>query len=147
MAWTLCMVLAVPGRMRPATAAFGAVVAVAVSYSFLVLGWHYPSDVLGGYLVATTWTLLGIAALRAARVPIGRPRQADRERRISVRAVLTPPAAALILALLLAALLAVARPHEVADYARAHGAFVLGAAGIAVLALGLATGMVLALRR
>jgi membrane-associated phospholipid phosphatase len=147
MTWTLCLILAVPGRLRPAMAAFGAALAVAVTYSFLVLGWHYPSDVLGGYLVATTWTLLGVAALRAARVPIGRPRPAARERRISVRAVLTPPAAALVLALLLAALLALARPHEVADYARAHGAFMLGAAGIAMLALGLATGMVLALRR
>ena len=25
--------------------------AIAVSYSFLELGWHYPSDVLGGFLI------------------------------------------------------------------------------------------------
>jgi membrane-associated phospholipid phosphatase len=147
MAWTLCMILAVPARLRPAMGAFGAALAVAVSYSFLVLGWHYPSDVLGGYLVAAIWTLLGVAALRAAEIPFGRPRVADRERRVSVRAALTPPVAALVLAMLLAVLLALARPHEVADYARAHGTFMIGAAAIGMLALGLATGMVLALRQ
>ena len=67
MSLALCSVLAAPARLRPAVAALGAVFAVAVSYSFLTLGWHYPSDVFGGYLVATAWTLLGIAALLAVR--------------------------------------------------------------------------------
>jgi hypothetical protein len=58
-----------------------------------------------------------------------------------------PPLAALALALLLALVLAVAHPHAVVSYAQEHGAFMIGAAGIAMLALTLATGMMLALRR
>jgi hypothetical protein len=41
----------------------------------------------------------------------------------------------------------IARPQQVADYASAHEAFVLGASAIAALALALATGVMLALRR
>jgi membrane-associated phospholipid phosphatase len=147
MSWALCLVLAVPGRFRPAAAAFGAALAVAVSYSFLLLGWHYPSDVVGGYLVAATWTLLGVAALRATHVPFVRSRAAGHDRPVSLRAALTPPVAALTVAVWLAAVLALARPHEVAAYAESHSAFMVGAAGIGVLALSLATGMMMALRR
>src|SRR6201999_3106544 len=63
MSLCLCWVIAVPARLRPAVAAIMAAFAIAVSYSFLELGWHYPSDVLGGVLVAGTWTLVGIAGL------------------------------------------------------------------------------------
>ena len=65
MSLALASVLAVSGSMRPAVAALGALFAVAVSYSFLTLGWHFPSDVFGGFLVAATWTLLAIAGLLA----------------------------------------------------------------------------------
>src|SRR5205085_11232822 len=67
MSLALTYVLAAPGRLRPVVAALGAAFAVAVSYSFLTLGWHYPSDVFGGFLVATVWTLSGIALLFALR--------------------------------------------------------------------------------
>ncbi|HEX5853401.1 MAG TPA: phosphatase PAP2 family protein, partial [Solirubrobacteraceae bacterium] len=41
----------------------------------IAAGEHWPSDVLGGYLVATLWTALALAVLRAAerRWPTGRP--------------------------------------------------------------------------
>jgi hypothetical protein len=42
---------------------------------------------------------------------------------------------------------ALARPHEVLAYATAHSAFILGAAGIAVCGLTIATAATLALRR
>ena len=58
MSLALCSVLAAQARLRPFVAALGAAFAVAVCYSFLELGWHYPSDVLGGFLVAAAWTLL-----------------------------------------------------------------------------------------
>jgi small neutral amino acid transporter SnatA (MarC family) len=32
----------------------------------VIEAWHYPSDVLGGFLLATGWTLLALAGLRAA---------------------------------------------------------------------------------
>ncbi len=63
MALALCCVLVAPARLRPAVGALMAGFAVAVCYSFLELGWHYPSDVLGGFLVASSWTLLGVGAL------------------------------------------------------------------------------------
>jgi membrane-associated phospholipid phosphatase len=144
MSLALCSLLAAPARLRPFVAALGAAFAVAVSYSFLTLGWHYPSDVFGGFLVATAWTLLGAAAVytvRARRSTVT-PAQAP-----SVRAALGPPAAALLAAILLAGVVVLTRPHEVVNYAQAHTAFVVGAAAIATMGLTLATGVMLTLRR
>ena len=59
MSLCLCWVIAVSARWRPAVGAVMAAFAIAVSYSFLTLGWHYPSDVLGGFLIAAVWSLLG----------------------------------------------------------------------------------------
>jgi membrane-associated phospholipid phosphatase len=145
MSLALCSVLAAPPRLRPIVAAVGAAFTVAVCYSFLALGWHYPSDVIGGFLVATTWTLLAVSALMA--VQERRPSPARRSPRPSTAAALGPPAAALFGAVALAILIAVARPHAVVSYARAHEAFMVGAAAIGVVALALATGLMLAVRR
>ncbi len=146
MALALCMVLAVPGRMRPFAAALGAVFAVAVSYSFLTLEWHYPSDVFGGFLVAAIWTLLGVAAVYAADARRAREETADSQR-LSIRQALGPPAAALIGAVILAGAVALTRPGEVVSYARVHEAFVIGAVAIGAMALAVATGVMLAVRR
>ena len=147
MSLALCLVLAVPARLRPAAAALGAVFAVAVSYSFLSLGWHYPSDVFGGFLVAGSWTLLGVSAVSWADARSPSPRVGESRPRISIREALGPPALTLVAALALVVLVAVARPHAVVAYVRMHQAFMVGAAAIAGLALALATGLTLALRR
>ncbi len=150
MSLALCMVIAAPARRRPAVAAAMAAFAIAVSYSFLELGWHYPSDVFGGFLVAATWTLVGVACLSTyeARRAGGAPDPARQPRRsISIGQALTPPAAVLAVAMLLFALIAIARPHPVIAYARAHEAFVIGAGSIGVLGLMLASGLTLMLRR
>jgi membrane-associated phospholipid phosphatase len=147
MSLALCCVLAAPARARPFVAALGAAFAVAVSYSFLSLEWHYPSDVLGGFLVAGLWTLLGVAAVftvDAHRLPATGPRSSQR---LSVREALAPPSAALIGALGLALLVVVARPHEVVAYAHLHKTFVVGALAIGALGFALATGVMIALRR
>jgi membrane-associated phospholipid phosphatase len=143
MSLALSMVLAVPARMRPAVAALGALFAVAVSYSFLTLGWHFPSDVFGGFLVAATWTLLAIAGLLTleARSPGG-------ERTINPAAIaraLSPVGAALAGGTLLAMIAVVSRPHAVVTYADAHKAFVVGALGIAALGFAISTGIALTL--
>ena len=36
---------------------------IAVSTSLLVLGWHFPSDVLGGLLVSSGFFFLAVAAI------------------------------------------------------------------------------------
>ncbi|HYB22342.1 MAG TPA: phosphatase PAP2 family protein [Solirubrobacteraceae bacterium] len=61
----LAGVLAAPARMRRLVAVIGAGFALAVGCSLLILAWHMPSDVLGGYLVASFWAALDLAALRA----------------------------------------------------------------------------------
>jgi membrane-associated phospholipid phosphatase len=149
MSLALSWVIAVPSRWRPYVAAAGAAFAVGVSYSFLTLGWHYPSDVFGGFLVAATWTSLVVAAVRAldARRARALPATGASARGVSLREALTPSVAAAMGALGLAAIIALARPHAVISYARAHEAFVVGAAAIGVTGLFLAAGVMLALRR
>jgi membrane-associated phospholipid phosphatase len=145
MSLALTSVIAAPARWRPLVAALGAAFAVAVSYSFLTLGWHYPSDVFGGFLVAAIWTSLGVAAVFALdrRRANARPAAPGQ----SIGAALGPPALAAGGALVLVGLVLLARPHQVIAYARLHEAFVVGAGAIAALGLALATGVTLALRR
>ena len=66
LALALSAVLVAPAALRLLVATVGAVFALAVGCSLLILAWHMPSDVLGGYLVAAFWTALAVAALRAA---------------------------------------------------------------------------------
>jgi membrane-associated phospholipid phosphatase len=69
-----CAVLVAPVRMRPTVLAAGLAFAAAVGLSLLILAWHMPSDVLGGYLLASLWMSLTVAALRASdrRWPVAR---------------------------------------------------------------------------
>jgi membrane-associated phospholipid phosphatase len=62
----LCTVLVTPGRLRALVATLGGVYALAVGCSLLILAWHMPSDVLGGYLVAALWVAIAVAVLRIA---------------------------------------------------------------------------------
>jgi membrane-associated phospholipid phosphatase len=55
LAIALAFLLVVPRPWRPATAAIGTAFTLAVSAGLLVLDYHYPSDVLGGWLVALGW--------------------------------------------------------------------------------------------
>ena len=150
MTLALCFVLAVPSRWRPAVGAVMAAFAVAVCYSFLELGWHYPSDVLGGFEVATIWTLTGIAGLSVIRARRSQPDTASGPRRpahASVLEVLRPVAGVGTGALLCLALILLARPHAVVGYAAGHKFFILGAGAIAAAGMSLASGLVLMLRR
>jgi membrane-associated phospholipid phosphatase len=65
-ALALSAVLVAPRRLRPVVAAFGLAFAVAVGCALLILAWHMPSDVLGGYLLAGLWAALAVAAVRAS---------------------------------------------------------------------------------
>jgi membrane-associated phospholipid phosphatase len=150
MSLALCMVMAAPARLRPAVGAAMAAFAVAVSYSFLELGWHYPSDVLGGFLVAATWTLAGVAGLSTYEARRSRdPVHSDRIRagQPSLLDVLRPVAGVLAVAVVGLALIALARPHAVIAYTSAHKPFVLGAGAIGLTGMMLASGLTLMLRR
>ncbi len=85
----LCAVLAAPVHLRPLVAAVGAAYAVAVGFSLLILAWHMPSDVFGGFLVAALWMALAVAALRTAdqRWPSGSSRTGSGRSRPGVRAM------------------------------------------------------------
>ncbi len=150
MALALCAVIAAPARRRPAVAAAMAAFAIAVCYSFLELGWHYPSDVLGGFLVAGTWTLLGIAGLSILEARrAGGVDDTARARRpsFSVGEALAPIALVIGVAVVLVGLIVLARPHEVLAYVRDHQTFVVGASFIGALGMILASGLSLMLRR
>jgi membrane-associated phospholipid phosphatase len=144
----LCAVLVSPRRLRPLVALLGSGLAIGVSYSILVLGWHFPSDILGGFLVAGGWTSLTVAALWSAEA-----RWPERTARRAVGRVaagvddLLAPAAILVLGLLAAIGIVAIRGHVLAAYGTSHPSFVAGAATIALLAAGLATAMTFALRR
>ncbi len=65
-ALALCAVLVAPQGLRPTVAVLGAIFAASVGFSLLLLAWHLPSDVVGGYLVGTLWMALAVAGLRTA---------------------------------------------------------------------------------
>lgn len=65
----LALVLAAPRRWRPAALALAFVLSAAVSLAVVIRHWHYPSDAIGGVLVATAWFCLagGCLALWKSR--------------------------------------------------------------------------------
>jgi membrane-associated phospholipid phosphatase len=146
----LCAVLVAPPALRPLSALLGTGLAVGVSYSILVLGWHFPSDVLGGFLVAGGWVSLALAAIWSAEVRW--PERSGR-RALGRMAAGTSGAGLLAPAALLAASFGAAvavlavRGRLVETYGAAHLSFVAGALAIAGLAAMLATAMAVALRR
>lgn len=145
LALALCAVMAVPGRWRPVTAAAGAVFSIAVVFSLLAQGWHFPSDVVAGYLMAAGWTALAVAGVSA--VDARWPRRARPSAPIAWQAAVRPAVLAALAALGAAGLLLLTRPGAVSAYAHAHIAFMVGAALIAALGLALAAGLAVTLRR
>ena len=63
-----------PAKLLPAVATLGACFVAAMGWSVLALNWHYPSDVVGGVLVASSWGFAALASIRfvAAADPAGR---------------------------------------------------------------------------
>jgi membrane-associated phospholipid phosphatase len=80
-ALVLGVIAVAPGRIRVAVAVAGAVFVAAVSVALLVLAWHMPSDVLGGYFLGLLWGAIALLALRVAeRVWPPRPGEHARSR-------------------------------------------------------------------
>lgn len=124
MSMAIAAVIVVPRRLRPMTAVLGAAYAITISITVIGLGWHYPSDVLGGLLVATGFGFLAIAGLRASApggVDFERPRLQPTPLLQAVAAV----AAATVV------LLAVSRAGGLIEYARVHTSVIIVACGLA----------------
>lgn len=138
MSLALAAMMIAPHAWRPLVAAVGGAATLAVSFSILLLAWHFPSDVVGGYLVATTWGLLSFAALRYAneRWPEeGTMRQAAKHAMPSTIGI----ALALLLATAITIGLALSRAGDLANFADRHTAAAAVAGAITVAATVLLT--------
>lgn len=171
MAIALCAVLVAPPRWRTRVAALGALLTLAVSFALLPLKWHFPTDVLGGYLMAGAWAGFGVAALRAAdarwplarsssehahlrRAPLARAPLARRIAPLLARAAaalaVLKSATGLLAVLAASALFAfvlVSRPGGAIDFATSHPQLIAAAGAIAALALAISSAAAAALRR
>jgi len=148
MALAIALVVVMPPRLRSLSALVGAGIALGVSFSIVLLGWHLPSDVAGGFLLATAWALVLLAVLRAATEPL--PEGGGRRRVTAVsRAVvdrlaaigLTAVAAAGVAAATGLAAMVVFRWPDLTGYAQDHTAFVVVAAWLVLSASALLAGL------
>jgi len=147
MSLALCCVLVVGPALRPFAVLLGAGYAIAVGYALVAAGWHLPSDVVGGYLVAATYTLLGAAALAALEA-----RQPERVPAVSrAPASTTVPVAALLAGAAavvgLAGTAALVRAPGTTIDVLGHTSAIAAGLGIGLLGLTLTAGLALALRR
>ena len=133
-------VLVSPPVLRQLVALLGAGLAIAVSFAILIVHWHFPSDVLGGFLVAGVWVSLMLAAISwSERV---RPtRREIVEAPAGIRTIVAPTvlAAAALCAL-------VVREATTRVHAPFGTAVVVGASVIATVAVLLTSGLAMALR-
>ena len=155
MSIALAGVLVTPPRARPMAAILGLAFALAVSFSIVTLGWHFSSDVVGGFLVATFWALIVAGGLLAIneRWPerAGRTRLTATLQR-AVDAATTVGVATLAGALLLGVVLAgsalvVTRGGDVVDFARDHEVVLAVGGAMVVAAAALLAVVTTALRR
>lgn len=132
MTLALCAILVAPPRLRPLAAVAGALFTLSVCYAVLVWVWHFPSDVIGGLLVAAIYGLGAVAFLRRWPDPLhlGEPAPLPGDLRPAI--ALGGVAAAIGLAL------AFQRRGALYEHIDGKPSFVLAAVAIAVLAVGLA---------
>jgi membrane-associated phospholipid phosphatase len=139
MSLALSLVLVAPARWRPAAGAAAGLGVVAIVSSIVTTGAHLPSDILGGFGVATAWAWLGVAVLLAAgRSPEPRP---------GLLPALAPPLLAGLAAAGVTLAAVMMRPDAAVAYAQEHTTFVVGAVAIGAAALSLLAGLAFALRR
>jgi membrane-associated phospholipid phosphatase len=135
MSLSLAVLMIVPRAYRPLAATLGALFTVGVSFSILILQWHYPSDIVGGYLIATGWGLAALAALGYANERW--PERGTMRSKARTAIPAPGPAAIARVAVLAAAVVAIAaasRADQVASFADRHTAVVAVGSAIAVAA-------------
>jgi hypothetical protein len=155
MSIALAAILVVPSRARPLTAVLGMTLAVAVGLTLVNIGSHFPSDVIGGFLLATFWTFVVAAALAAAssrwpertggtKLTASLQRAADEATTVGTTVL---GAAVLAVAVLAGAALVLTRFGDLAQFADEHTSLVAVAAVIAVAAAAAIAVVTAALRR
>jgi membrane-associated phospholipid phosphatase len=114
----LAAVLVASARARVAAASLAAAYVAAVSTAVLILGWHYPSDVVGGLLLSSTFFFCAVAAIRHLGDREGRveasPAPLRRPRRLGEVALVAAVGIGLV------ALVAVVEASHLASFAEAH---------------------------
>lgn len=78
-ALALVLLPMVDKKWRPAVIIVASAIVLAVGVSRLVLGVHYVTDVVGGYLLGAAWLSLSVAAFGIWRVERGKPRRIQPE--------------------------------------------------------------------
>jgi membrane-associated phospholipid phosphatase len=68
MTMALCAVMVAPPAWRVAVGLIGGAATIALAYATLALAWHWPSDVLAGYLLAGLWVFGAIIVLQRIEV-------------------------------------------------------------------------------
>jgi membrane-associated phospholipid phosphatase len=142
MSLALAAVLVAPSRWRPLTALVAGAYALAVSISLLIQGWHFPSDVMGAFLLVGLVTMLVLAGLVAAENESPERRTETLRARAQLRST---GLAALQLGLLGLAIcggvLLATHPGAPASYVADHTTAAVAALAIAAVSLGLVSGV------
>jgi membrane-associated phospholipid phosphatase len=141
MSLALAGVLAAPRRARPFAGVLGLLLAVGVGVAVVSAGWHFPSDVIAGYLLATGWALGMTAALYEAdrRFP-ARERWASSaivrlRDKVATGGLALSAAGLAVVGLIATAGLLATNADAATCFAREHTAFVVLGGGIASAAL------------
>jgi membrane-associated phospholipid phosphatase len=145
MTLAFCGVLVAPARLRPLAALAGLAFALGVAFGVVALSWHFPSDVIGGYLLATGWTLAVVSGLlwleqrrpeRPGQVTIAVRAAVDRVAAVGLVSAVVAGAALVALAVVV---VLVTRRPDLGGFVQEHTAAVvmaplIVAAGAALLA-------------
>jgi membrane-associated phospholipid phosphatase len=135
MSLALAAVLVVPSRWRPLTAAVAGIFALAVSLALVMQEWHFPSDVVGGCLVAGLMTTLVLAGLAVTEGES--PRLAEGDAARLRKAVLVAVQAGVLGLAVVAGMLLATHPNALTSWASDNLTAVAAAVGIAVVSLGI----------
>lgn len=133
MSIALAAVIVSPPRWRPPVAVAGTGYVLAVTSSILIMGWHFPSDVLGGLLVAAAFAFAAVASGRALA---GRGSELTPARLLDF----APPRALWLGALGAVGLVLMAKAPQLVSFARLHTTGAAALAGIAAACAALLAG-------